>query len=129
MVDTGATSHIITDILRFKKFDDGFQSETHFMELADGTRCNGVAERRGDAAVVLIDSRGQRHKTTLTQALYIPTYPQDIFSVQAATTGGATVIFKRGKNLLKCRDGTNFNIYVYNRLYYLNTENDYCVCC
>ncbi len=127
MIDTGATSHIITDISRFKKFDEGFQSETHFMELADGTRCSGVAERRGDAEVVLIDSRGRRHKTTLTQALYIPTYPQDIFSVQAATTGGATVIFRRGKNILRCRDGTNFNIYVYNRLYYLNTVNDYCV--
>ncbi|KAJ8401413.1 hypothetical protein AAFF_G00386440 [Aldrovandia affinis] len=48
MVDTGATSHIITDLARFKSFDDRFQAETHCVELADGTRCKGVAERRGD---------------------------------------------------------------------------------
>lgn len=75
MVDTGATSHIITDISKFKRFDDRFQPSTHCMELADGTRCSSVAERRGDAEVVLIDNRGKRHKTTLSQALYIPTYP------------------------------------------------------
>ncbi|KAJ8414258.1 hypothetical protein AAFF_G00051280 [Aldrovandia affinis] len=58
MVDTGATSHIITDRARFKSFDDRFQAETHCVELADGTRCKGVAERRGDAEVCLVDSRG-----------------------------------------------------------------------
>ena len=53
MVDTGATSHIITDLAKFKSFDDRFQSETHCVELADGTSCTGVAERRGDAEVCL----------------------------------------------------------------------------
>ena len=72
MVDTGATSHIITDIAKFKKFDDRFQAETHCVELADGTRSNGVAERRGDTEVCLIDSRGRRLNTTLRWALYIP---------------------------------------------------------
>ncbi|KAJ8391013.1 hypothetical protein AAFF_G00097910 [Aldrovandia affinis] len=48
MVDTGATSHIIKDIAKFKKFDDRFQAETHCVELADGTRSNGIAERRGE---------------------------------------------------------------------------------
>ncbi|XP_066542004.1 uncharacterized protein [Hoplias malabaricus] len=121
MVDTGATSHIITDIAKFIKFDDSFQTKTHYVELADGTKCNGVAEHRGDAEVCLIDSRGQCHKTTLRQALYIPSYPQDIFSVKAATSSGATVIFKQGKNTLQHRDGTKFSIYEYNRLYYLQT--------
>ncbi len=100
MVDTGATSHIITDIAKFKKFNNKFQPETHCVELADGTRCKGVAERRGDAEVCLIDSRGQHHNMTLRQALYIPSYPQDIFSVKAATASGATVIFKRGTDAL-----------------------------
>ncbi|KAJ8353867.1 hypothetical protein SKAU_G00214340 [Synaphobranchus kaupii] len=104
MVDTGATSHIITDIAKFQKFDDMFQAETHCVELADGTRSNGIAERRGDAEVCLIDSRGRRHSTTLRQALYIPSYPQDIFSVKAATASGATVIFKEGKDVLQDRD-------------------------
>ncbi|KAJ8400356.1 hypothetical protein AAFF_G00397390 [Aldrovandia affinis] len=104
MVDTGATSHIITDIAKFKKFDDRFQAETHCVELADGTRSNGIAEHRGDAKVSLIDSRGRRHNTTLRRALYIPSYPQDIFSVKAATASGATVIFKEGKDVIQ--DGT-----------------------
>ena len=77
MVDTGATSHIITDLAKFKSFDDRFQSETHCVELADGTSCTGVAERRGDAEVCLVDSRGRRRSATLKQALYIPSYPQD----------------------------------------------------
>ncbi|KAJ8385811.1 hypothetical protein AAFF_G00181670 [Aldrovandia affinis] len=52
MVDTGATSHIIMDIAKFKKFDDRFQAETHCVELADGTRSNGIAERRGEGSEV-----------------------------------------------------------------------------
>ena len=64
MVDTGATSHIITDIAKFKKSDDRFQAETHCVELSDGTRSNGVAE------VCLIDCRGRRLNTTLTGIVY-----------------------------------------------------------
>ena len=43
MVDTGATSHIIKDIERFKNFDDSFQPDNHFIELADSSKTNGVA--------------------------------------------------------------------------------------
>ncbi|XP_034144603.1 uncharacterized protein LOC117593456 [Esox lucius] len=104
MVDAGATSHIITDIAKFKKFDSSFRADTHCVELADGTRCNGVAKHRGDAAVWLADSRGLHSKTTLRNALYIPTYPQDIFSVKAATSNGATVTFREGMNVLLHKD-------------------------
>lgn len=45
MVDCGATSHIVTDIAKFRRFDDEFKAGTHCIELADGTRCKGVAER------------------------------------------------------------------------------------
>ena len=68
MVDCGATSHIVTDIAKFRGFDDEFQAGTHCIELADGTRCKGVAERRGDAEVFLMDSRGHHLKTVLTRA-------------------------------------------------------------
>ena len=43
MVDTGASSHIIRDIERFKNFNDSFQPNNHFIELADSTKTNGVA--------------------------------------------------------------------------------------
>lgn len=124
MVDTGATSHIITDITKFKNFDDTFKPETHCVELADGTRCNGVAQRKGEAEVCLVDSGGRRHTTTLRKTLFIPSYPQDIFSVKAATASGATVVFKQGKDALIHKDGTRFDIHVYNRLYYLHTEGE-----
>ncbi|XP_039627322.1 B-cell receptor CD22-like [Polypterus senegalus] len=51
MVDTGATSHIVMDITKFKTFDDSFQAETHRVELADGTRWHGVAEHRGKESI------------------------------------------------------------------------------
>ena len=37
MVDAGATSHIIKIISKFKTFDDSFQPDNHFIELAGGT--------------------------------------------------------------------------------------------
>ena len=95
------------------------------MELADGSRCTGVAKNRGDVEVWLLDSRGRLFRTTLRSALYIPTYPQDIFSVEAATSNGATVTFSERKNVVLHKDGTKFPIHVHNKLYYLHTsEND-----
>lgn len=135
MVDTGAISHIITDLAKFKSFDDRFQVETHCVELADGTRCKGVAERREEAEVGLVDSRGRHLSATLKQALYIPSYPQDIFSVRAATSSGATVIFKEGEDVLLYKDGTRFLIHEHNRLFYLptvpvnNDFDDQCMSC
>ncbi len=126
MVDCGATSHIVTDISKFKRFDDEFQAGTHYMELADGTRCKGVAERRGDAEVWLVDIRGRHLKTMLRRALYIPSYPQDIFSVQAAASSGASVTFRKGEDILVHKDGTKFPIHLHDRLYYLHTVSDGC---
>ncbi|XP_054634327.1 uncharacterized protein LOC129182354 [Dunckerocampus dactyliophorus] len=108
MVDCGATSHIITDLAKFKSFDESFKAESHCVELADGTRCSGGAERRGDAGVSLMDSRGRALKTTLRGALYIPSCPQDIFSVKAATVSDGTVIFKMDKDVLIHKNGALF---------------------
>lgn len=124
MVDTGSTSHIITDIKKFKNFDNAFQPEKHFLELADGTRTSGVAMKRGDAEVLLMNSKGKRVKATLKGALYIPSYPQDIFSVKTATANGASVNFRQGCDQLIHKNGTRFDIQVHNRLYYLNTYDD-----
>lgn len=81
---------------------------THCMELADGTRGSGVAERKGDAEVILIDNIFAGH----------------LFRARSnQCQKGATVVFIKGKNFLKHRNGTRFNIHVYNGLYYLNTVN------
>lgn len=69
MVDAGATSHIIMDIEKFLSFDSSFQVNTHCVDLADGTRCNGVAKHRGDAEVYLVDGTGRSVKAMLRNAL------------------------------------------------------------
>jgi hypothetical protein len=42
LVDTGATSHIINGSSKFINFDENFDSNTNFMELADGSKSNVV---------------------------------------------------------------------------------------
>lgn len=123
MVDCGATSHILADINSFTRFEEDFNPSSHYMELADGTRMNNVALRRGDAEVLLQDVRGRSITVTLKKALFIPTYLQSIISVQAATNDGAKVIFKEGQNELINREGRVFNIEVHERLYYVKTVN------
>ncbi|KAJ8389997.1 hypothetical protein AAFF_G00111580 [Aldrovandia affinis] len=105
MVDAGATSHIVNDIGKFESFDDSFQSETHSVELADGTKCNGIAQRRGTAMVCLLDNTGQQHRAQLRDALYMPSYPHDIFSVARATNGGATITFMKGDSHMVTKGG------------------------
>ena len=123
MLDCGAPSHI-TEEDEFAKFDETFNPNAHYMELADGTRMNNVALKRGDAEVCLQDREGRCSKVTLKKALFIPSYPQSIFSVKAATTNGATVTFQEGRDELIHKDGTVFPIEVHERLYYLKTVNN-----
>lgn len=85
LVDCGATSHIITDETKFVSIDESFQPEKHFIELADGKRFNNLALKRGDVMLSLIDLYKRRVKATSKIALYIPLFPQNIFSMQAAT--------------------------------------------
>ena len=47
--------------------------------------------KRGDACVQFCDADGNVHQSILTNVLHVPSYRQDIFSVQAATSKGATV--------------------------------------
>ena len=130
MVDCGATSHIITDKDNFKRFDRTFNPKLHFMELADGTRRNNVALERGDAEVTLQDIDGRDVVVTLKKALFIPSYPQSIISVEAVAADGAKVIFQKGQNELIIRDGTVFRIEEQERLYYVKTvinHDEHCV--
>ncbi|KAI4888112.1 hypothetical protein NFI96_008428, partial [Prochilodus magdalenae] len=110
MVDCGATSHMINDATKFKTVDKSFRPEDHMIELADGTKVSGMAKMRGEAEVYLLDSEGRRVRTRLKQALYIPSFPQNIFSVKAATGNGAEVRFKDGDDWLVNRDGKTPNL-------------------
>lgn len=122
MVDAGATSHIVNDIAKFKSFDNTFQPDTHSIELADGTKCSGMAQRRGTVLIYLLDNDGRQQRAQLHEALYIPTYPHDIFSVARATNGGATVTFKKGDSHMITKSGNNrFDLHESGNLFYLPT--------
>lgn len=94
------------------------------MELADGTRMSNVALKRGDAEVLLLDVEQKCVRVILKKALFIPSYPQSILSVQAATADGAKVIFQEGQNELISKNGAVFRLEEHERLYYLKIVND-----
>jgi hypothetical protein len=118
LVDCGATSHIVTDKSTFTAFDKSFQPNKHYIELADGTREHSIAKARGDASVKLRDTKGNVVTAVLKNALYIPSYPHDIFSVRVATESGANVNFGPEEASLQAADGTAFRIVKNGKLYY-----------
>ena len=74
-----------------------------------GERSNNVVLKRGTANMKFLDSRGECVDIVLTNALYIPIFPQSIFSVQAATDKGASVSFQPDSAQLSF-NGKEFNI-------------------
>ena len=121
LVDTGATTHIISDKSKFCSFDTSFIPDKHSIELADGSRVSNLAKGRGKAKVKLVDNKGVIHETELHDALYVPSFKQDIFSVQCATNKGSTVEFKSNSAELKCKNGVVFEIKKRGQLYFLNS--------
>jgi len=120
LVDCGATAHIITEKARFSYFDQDFNANNHCIELADGSRSNGVVQGKGTANVCIRSLDGKPKEVRLENALYIPSYHQNIFSVQAATEKGATVNFSPTSAELVAPDRTVFDIQKSGKLYYLN---------
>eukprot|EP00795_Rhopilema_esculentum_P009995 gene9995-18622_t len=98
---------------------DAKDKEKHFIELADGSRIRNTAQGRGDARICLIDSDGNEQEAILKDALFVPTFKQNILSVQAATEKGAEINFKKNSAELISPNGTKFNIKKSGRLYYL----------
>ena len=66
-----------------------------------------------------MNANRNKESVTLKGALFIRSYTQDICSVMSATANGATITFKKNKDELIHKNGTKFNIFVHNRLYYL----------
>ena len=93
LVDCGATTHVVNKDAYFIDEDPKFNPAEHFIQLADGSRSNNVALKKGTVIVHMRAQSGKMVKVKLENTLYIPTYPQNIFSVQAATQKGATIKF------------------------------------
>ena len=118
LVDCGCTSHIITDKGKFCSFDPNFKPDDHYLELADGSVQNNIALGRGSAFVKLTDSNGQIHECKLDNALYVPSFQTDIFSVRAATDKGAKFTFSKENSQMACGE-TQFSIHKEGRLYFI----------
>ena len=97
--------------------------ENHFVELADGTRSNNIALKQGSVQIKLRNKSGVDCDATLENTLYIPSYPQEIFSVYAANEQGATVNFGPHSAELITKEGTKFNIEKKGKLYFLDKCN------
>ena len=70
LVDCGATTHIINDDSQFVYTDKSYIPEEHFIELADRSRTNNIAKKRGIVVVDIQDKYGIIRKATLNNALY-----------------------------------------------------------
>ena len=90
LVDTGATTHIVRQRSKFIQFDNSFVSEEHTIELADDSKSH-AAVQRGVAVMHFQDSTGRTCSAKLKHALYVPSYPCDIFSVHQAVQNGSSV--------------------------------------
>lgn len=79
LVDSGATAHILNDKSKFFNFTKSFNGSKHTVEFADGSRAENIVENIGDAHINLVDSNGRECTATLRNALYIPSFEQEIF--------------------------------------------------
>ena len=120
LVDSGCTSHIVVDDSSFINFDDKFVPSQHFIELADGRKHNNIALKRGSVKITLTDTLGETYDSILENSLYIPSYPENIFSIKAATSKGSSVNFYPNYAELVTANGTVFEIQCKGKLYYLH---------
>ena len=121
LVDSGASAHVVLDLKKFIRTDKNFVPKKHFMELADGSQSNDVVVAKGDANYTLCDSNGQKHDVILKNALCIPSYTQDIFSVRKATEQGSSIKFTPQGSYLSTPDGCKFNFVSNGKLYFMNS--------
>ena len=121
LIDCGATCHILSDKNIFINFDKDFNSNEHVIELADKTRQQGVVIGRGDAMIEIKDTEGNLCNVLLVNALCVPSYRQNILSVNSMSEKGMKVIFSEKENKIVAPDGKIFQMYKYGKLYYLNS--------
>ena len=119
LVDSGCSSHIVVDDGAFVECDPNFVPDKHFVELADGRKYNNIALMKGTVKICLTDSSGNVHAALLHNCLYIPSFPENIFSIKAATKSGASIIFTPECSELVTQDGVVFEIHNQGKLYYL----------
>jgi hypothetical protein len=80
-----------------------------------------MAEKKGTVVTCFVDTENVRHTITLNGVLFIPTYPQNMFSVNKAIEKGSSVLFNPDHAQLVAGDGTTFSIRKERGLFWLDT--------
>ena len=124
LMDSGSTEHILNDKKNFISFEEDYKPQNHYIELANGTKVQNISRGRGTARIPIRDASGRLRSATLSDVLYVPSFPYNIFSVKSATKKGATVTFGGENGMMRSRNGTNFPISSRNDLYFLNLKNN-----
>ena len=127
LVDCGCTSHVSNDITKFISFDSSFNPSKHSIELADGKIAHNLAERRGTVKILIKNDENELCTVFLEKTLFIPAFPQEIFSVKAAcnkqgkNVKGPKVLLDGEGGMLISKNGVGFPIHTKGNLYYLKT--------
>ena len=124
LIDCGATAHIINKESLFVDFYQDFDPSKHTIELADGSKQNNVIKGKGTAKLTIRDQSGLSREIFLENALFVPSFKQNILSVQAATSKGAFLNFDQNSAVFATKKGIKFDIEKTGRLYYLNSVSD-----
>ena len=103
LVDSGATHHIITDKSKFVSLDCDYDPQKHNLMLANGTTEYGKIKGKGLAYIVANDESGNPQCIRLCDALYVPSFTQNILSVMSLVNNGMQLFMK--KNEVKLQDG------------------------
>jgi len=119
MIDSGCTTHIEINEPKFVRFEESFDPQNHYIELADGQRQQGNVQGIGDVKDFIQDRNGRSRSVLLKDALYIPGFKQDIMSVWKTVQSGHSITFSPNGSTLTTNDGTVFDIVEKNKLYYL----------
>ena len=85
-----------------------------------------MALKRGEVRVNFKTSSGDIVNVVLNNALYIPTFPQDIFSVNRATEQGAQVTFGKTVAVMTASDGTQFVMPKRGKLWFIDVYDNDC---
>ena len=125
LVDSGATSHVVCKDTSFISTDDSFIPQNHSITLADGSKTNGMAVKKGTIKLSLENSEGEIIVGVLEGVLHVPSYPQNIFSVKAALKMKTSVHFNADKpSYLRTPSGILFPTHVHeNGLHYLRSHS------
>ena len=121
LVDTGASVHVISNIKYFTNLHKNSNSETSFLEMADGTKSCNIIVGKGTAKIPIIDIKGEESHIVLNDALFVPTFSKNIISVSQAIKMGFKFNFNHiAKESMVSPNGNIFRIVTKGNLYYLN---------